>query len=134
MNILLDTHIILWTLSNDSDLSVKARTLIEDSRNDIFYSIISLWEIEIKHTVRPDKLKPSAEEVDDFCKNSGFFMLPLKLTSINLLSTLNRPDNTPPHKDPFDKMLICQSLSENMVFITHDRLIGDYNLPNIITV
>lgn len=134
MNVLLDTHIILWALLDDPAFPVKAKELIEDDKTNIFYSIISLWEIEIKHVSHPEQLKLSGKEVDEYCKGSGFFMLPLKLTSINLLSTLNRPDNTPPHKDPFDKMLICQSLSENMSFVTHDRLIGDYNLPNIIIV
>ena len=134
MNILLDTHIILWALLEDSKLPLKAKELIENDQSNIFYSIISLWEIEIKHVAHPNQLKLSANEVDEYCKESGFIMLPLKPPSIHLLSTLKRPDNAPNHKDPFDRMLICQSLSENMSFITHDRLIGDYNLPNIITV
>lgn len=134
MDILLDTHIVLWTLSDDPALSIKAKELIGDEQNNIFYSIISLWEIEIKHIIHPDKLKLSAKDVEKYCEDSGFSLLELKPSSVALLSVLKRPDNVPPHKDPFDKMLICQSKAENMKFLTHDKLIADYNLPNIILV
>ena len=54
MRILLDTHILLWTLSNDRRLPEKARKLIENEENEIYYSIISLWEVEIKRLIHPD--------------------------------------------------------------------------------
>ena len=132
MNILLDTHILLWALSDDPLLPAMAKELIEDSKNEIFYSIISLWEIELKHIAHPDNLRVSAKEVEEYCKSSGFSLLQLKQNSIYLLSTLKRPESEPPHKDPFDKVLICQSLAENMTFLTHDRLLGGYGLRNII--
>ncbi len=75
MNILLDTHIVLWALSDDPALPVKAKELIEDSNNNIFYSIISLWEIELKHIAHPDKLKVSAREIGEYCRESGFSLL-----------------------------------------------------------
>ncbi len=134
MNILLDTHIVLWALSDDPALPVKAKELIEDSSNNIFYSIISLWEIELKHIARPDKLKVSAREIGEYCTESGFSLLQLNQSAIGLLSTLERPCCAPPHKDPFDRMLICQSLAGNMTFLTHDKLLGDYNVYNLITV
>ena len=132
MNILLDTHILLWALSDDPLLPTMAKELIEDDKNDIFYSVISLWEIELKHIAHPDNLRVSAKEVEEYCKSSGFSLLQLKQNSIYLLSTLKRPESEPPHKDPFDKVLICQSLAENMMFLTHDKLLIGYGLRNII--
>ncbi len=134
MNILLDTHIVLWALSDDPALPVKAKKLIEDSDNNIFYSIISLWEIELKHIAHPNKLKVSAEEVGEYCRESGFSLIQLTQNAIGLLSTLERSCDAPSHKDPFDKMLICQSLAEDMTFLTHDKLLGDYNVHSMITV
>lgn len=132
MNILLDTHILLWALSGDPLLPQKARELIEDGKNDIFYSVISLWETELKHIAHPENLQVSAREIEEYCKISGFSLLQLKQNSIYLLSSLNRPETEPPHKDPFDKILICQSLAENMTFLTHDKLLSGYGLRNVI--
>ncbi len=132
MNILLDTHILLWALSGDPLLPQKARELIEDGKNDIFYSVISLWETELKHIAHPENLQVSAKEIEEYCKISGFSLLQLKQNSIYLLSSLNRPETEPPHKDPFDKILICQSLAENMTFLTHDKLLSGYGLRNVI--
>ena len=134
MKILLDTHIVIWALFDSSFLSPIARELIWDSQNEIYYSILSMWEIEMKHSLHPDKMKVSAREVQDYCIVSGFSMLGLKESHIDMLSTLKRPDEAPPHKDPFDKMLICQSLAERMTFLTHDGLIRYYDLNNIVVV
>lgn len=132
MNILLDTHILLWALSGDPLLPQKARELIEDGKNDIFYSVISLWETELKHIAHPENLQVSAKEIEEYCKISGLSLLQLKQNSIFLLHTLNRPETEPPHKDPFDKILICQSLAENMTFLTHDKPLSGYGLRNVI--
>ncbi len=56
MKLLLDTHILLWAISNDMRLPEKARKLIEDETNEIYYSVISLWEVEIKHLAYPDAM------------------------------------------------------------------------------
>lgn len=63
MRILLDTHILLWALSNDRRLPGKARNLIENEENEIYYSIISLWEVEIKRLAHPDAMPVSAKEL-----------------------------------------------------------------------
>ena len=110
MKVLLDTHILLWALSNDRRLPERAKRLIEDAENDIFYSIASLWEIEIKHLAHPDAMSVSSKEI------------------------LKRDEGVPPHKAPFDRMLICQALAENMMFVTHDALIPGYNVPGILSV
>ena len=62
MKILLDTHILLWTISNDLKLPEKARKLIENEENEIYYSIVSLWEVELKRLAHPDAMPVSAEK------------------------------------------------------------------------
>lgn len=72
MRILLDTHILLWALSNDARLPKKARELIVDKENEIYYSVISLCEVEIKHLAHPDMMPVSAEEISGYCEQSGY--------------------------------------------------------------
>lgn len=134
MNILLDTHILLWAISNDNRLSEKARKLIENPENEIYYSTASLWEIELKKIAHPDLMPVSAKELYDYCDESGFHKLPIREIHIYSLSALKREENAPPHKDPFDRLLICQALTENMLFVTHDSLLSGYNEPCVIIV
>ena len=72
MKILLDTHILLWAVSNDVRLPAKARKLIENEENEIYYSLVSLWEVEIMHLAHPDAMTVSAEELAEYCEQSGF--------------------------------------------------------------
>lgn len=134
MKFLLDTHILLWAISNDARLPEKARKLIEDEKNEIYYSVISLWEVEIKRLAHPEAMPVVAEELAGFCEESGFQRIWVKERHIFALSGLKREKSALPHKDPFDRMLICQALVENMLFITHDSLIPGYNEPCILAV
>ncbi len=134
MNILLDTHIILWYLNGDSKLPEKARAYIDDWKNNLYFSVASLWEIEIKHIIHPDKMINSAGEILDLCRNADFTLLPLHPEHIKLLHTLQREEKAPPHNDPFDRILISQSKFEEMVFLTHDGLLKYYNEPCVMEV
>ena len=77
MRVLLDTHIILWALENNSKLPEKAREIIEDERNQIYYSTASVWEIAIKHMARPDKMLINGRAFSEKCIQSGFEMFPV---------------------------------------------------------
>lgn len=134
MNILLDTHILLWALSNDDRLPEKARELIENTENRIYYSLISLWEVELKHLAHPDAMPVCAKELSEYCGQSGYQKLLVRENHIFALAGLNRKENASPHKNLFDRMLICQASVENMVFMTHDSLILDYDDPCILAV
>ncbi len=134
MDLLLDTHILLWALSDNPQLSNKARELILNRKNRIFYSILSLWEIELKHINHPEQLTVNSKSIYEYCCSAGYQQLPLKNNAIFLLSTIKRPDNATSHKDPYDRMLLCQASSENMQFITHDVKLADYNIGNVILV
>ncbi len=134
MKLLLDTHILLWALSDDAQLSEKARKLLENEENEVYYSLVSLWEIQIKYLAHPGQMNFTAEQVAGYCSESGFYRLPIREEHIFCLRNLKRPESAPSHKDPFDRILICQAMTDNMLLITHDHLIPDYNEPCICSV
>lgn len=134
MNILLDTHILLWALSNDKKLPEKAARLIDAEENEIYYSIASVWEVELKYISHPDQMPINARKFVGFCREAGYKMLPIKESHIYELSSLVREENSQPHKDPFDRIMICQARKENMLFLTHDSLLGGYDEPCVSVV
>lgn len=134
MNLLLDTHILIWTLNDDTKLSKKAREMICDENNIVFYSVISLWEISIKHSAHPENVEFSSRDIISYCSKANLYPLELRDKHILSLETLRREENAPPHHDPFDRMLIAQAKSENMVFLTHDSLLPYYMENCIISV
>ena len=129
MKLLLDTHVLLWTLLDSPILSEKARELILHTENQVYFSILSLWEIQLKHDLHPDLMPINARQFQEFCLESGFILLPLETESIFSLARLARPKEAKRHKDPFDRLLICQAISKNMLFLTHDSLLLDYSEP-----
>ena len=134
MKVLLDTHIALWALNDDEKLSEKARAIISDWRNVIYFSSASIWEIEIKHIIHPNEMISSGSEVAAKCRQAEFAELPLRSSHIQQLHTLSRKEGSPSHKDPFDRILITQAKSEDMVFLTHDSLLADYEEPCVTLV
>ena len=131
MKILLDTHILLWYFDDDKRLSQKARDIIEDGYNKIYYSILSVWEVEIKHKAHPDRLSMSGERFLEHCDKLGFIQVPVEVEHILEVKNLVRKDNTPQHRDPFDRLMICQAIVEDMIFITHDTRIAEYVTDSI---
>ena len=125
---------LLWALTGNSKLPVKADEIINSPENVIFYSLISVWETAIKHMRHPENLKVSPGELVNYCECSKMKCLALSIAHIYTLETLSRPDNAPPHKDPFDRILISQAKSENMLFLTHDNTLTSYSEPCMIYV
>ncbi len=135
MKILLDTHILLWSLADHPKLSQKAKEIILDERNSLYYSTISLWEIELKHIAKPKQIPTSAKEIHAYCQDSGAFeLIGMNLNDIFALHQLRRKADTPPHKDPFDQCLLTQAINNDLKFMTHDFLITGYDAGNIIHV
>ena len=91
-------------------------------------------EVEIKRLAHPDAMPVSAEELFKYCGQSGYRKLLIKEDHVFAMKRLERKRDVQPHKNPFDRMLICQAAMENMVFVTHDALIPDYNQPCILAV
>ena len=134
MNLLLDTHILIWALNDDPRLPKRARKMIVDADNTIYYSSVSVWEISIKHTNHPDNVSFDAKDFVHYCQEAGFLAMDLKDKHVFSLESLRREESAPPHHDPFDRMLIAQAKSENMAFITHDSTLSYYNENCIIEV
>ncbi|MBR3146790.1 MAG: type II toxin-antitoxin system VapC family toxin [Eubacterium sp.] len=122
MKLLLDTHIILWAFSDDDHLSEKARTLILDRDNTVYYSLISVWELSIKHMLHPDQFVLDPAEFCNLCRASGYYEMPLEESHIITLESLKQKKKVKQHNDPFDRMLIAQAKSEGMTLLTHDRM------------
>ena len=126
MKLLLDTHILLWTITNDSDLPLVARQLIGEESNTIFFSSISAWEVELKHEKHPLLMKMDGLTLAEYAAASGFHRIDVGIKEISLLHTLQRKEHTPEHHDPFDRMLICQASANGMMFLTADNRISEY--------
>ena len=91
MRILLDTHIALWAIADTSKLPREVIKLLENESNEVFYSVASVWEIAIKHIIKPENMPVSEEEFVRLCEDTGFTRLPIETGHIFLLKTLSRP-------------------------------------------
>ncbi len=134
MKILLDTHIAIWAVLDSEELPDEVRAMILDEGNEIYYSAASVWEITIKHMAHPETFLYSGKHLAEGCEANGFMSLPIFNKHSAKLETLVRPKDAPPHKDPFDRILLAQAKSEGMMFVTHDALIPYYNEPFVISV
>ena len=135
MKILLDTHILIWLHLNDKRLSEKARQIILDLHNKVFYSSVNIWEAQIKHLKHPKDFQFSGEALDILSAQANLTCLYVKPAHCIVLKTLSFPVSAPvPHNDPFDRILICQAKVENMLLLTHDDSISYYNESCILKV
>lgn len=125
MNLLLDTHTFLWYYSGVSDLSPKARQVIENPSNNFFVSVVSLWEIAIKNSLGKLDLDASLDAFFKDIVNKGFRIMPIDLAHILQSSTL--PFH---HRDPFDRLLIGQAIAEQMSLVTKDSFFERYCLSS----
>ncbi len=134
MKVLLDTHIIIWAALNDTRLSEKAKDIIVNPDNEIYYSTASVWEITIKHMARPGKMRYNGDYLAEECDKHGYCVLPIENKHVSALATLKRGEDAPAHNDPFDRIMLAQAKAEDMAFVTHDSLLTFYNEDYIIFV
>lgn len=118
MNVLLDTHLLLWWLNDSDDLSGRAREIISSPGNTIFISAVTLWEIRLKQSLGKLTL-PSGFEA---AWADGSFE-PLPLTAAHTCGIGGLPWH---HRDPFDRMLVAQAVAEGLTFLTADRTLTAY--------
>ncbi len=121
MQYLIDTHVFLWFVSQAKELSLTAKTLIEDGRNEIFISIASLWEISIKTALGKLTINGKYETVIDDVNDNSIQILP-----INFAHTVEHNRLPFHHRDPFDRIIVSQAIVENMNFISADAIFDDY--------
>jgi PIN domain nuclease of toxin-antitoxin system len=118
--LLLDTHVLLWWLSDDPQLGKASRQAISNPRNQVYVSAASTWEISIKKSI--GKLS-APEDLDAIVESEGFDKLPITLFHGEQAGLL--PGH---HKDPFDRMLIAQAQSDGLVIVTNDEKITQYRI------
>ena len=119
MRLLLDTHIYLWIIKNDQKLSKTARAFILEA-DEIYISSVSLWEASIKSKL--GKLDVDIHDLTMAITESGFLELPLNIKHVNKAHQLPTL-----HKDPFDRILIAQAISEPLKFLTADEKLKEYS-------
>lgn len=130
----MDPHIALWAIADSAKLSREVTALLESEYNEVFYSVASVWEVAIKHKIKPEQMPISEEAFVELCENTGFIRLPIEATHIFLLKMLVRPEDAPKHSDPFDRLLLARAKYENLKLITHDSLIPYYGETCVISV
>lgn len=118
MRVLLDTHILLWCLSDDKKLSKEARRLIENA-TDVYVSAASYWELAIK--IGLGKLDVDLDEIIQAAEQSGFIEVPV--SGAHALATLTLDNH---HKDPFDRLIVATAITEPMRLLTADQLVAQY--------
>ena len=118
MNLLLDTHIYLWWLIDSPALSQQAHQMIAGA-NQVFVSVVSIWEAGIKW--RAGKLSVAPEVLVEGMNQNGLLVLPVNLAHVLQLTQL--PDH---HRDPFDRMLVAQAMAEPLFLLTSDRGLAPY--------
>jgi len=122
MRLLLDTHVLLWALSNPVQLRKDTRTAIEDPGNDVMFSAASIWEIAIKASLNRIDFQVSPEEITSAALESGFTELPVH--SAAAAYTAKLPAH---HRDPFDRLLIAQAITEPAILYTADTQLEAYS-------
>ncbi len=124
MDHLLDTHTFIWFINGQAELSGRARKLIEQNDANNFVSIGSLWEIAIKISLNKLKMNVPMARLPEKIRNNGFEILPITADDTLQLSSL--PFH---HRDPFDRLLIAQSMTDRLTIITKDAQFTKYGIP-----
>lgn len=127
MNILLDTCTFLWLVFNTDELSDTAREVFADPKNEVYLSAASCWEISVKYSLGrlalpevPGRFVPDQRE--------KHYVAPLPITEA---ATFHLPKLPLYHKDPFDRILICQAIEHSLVLLTPDELISQYPIHTL---
>ena len=122
MRLLLDTHILLWALGEPARLPRAAREAILDPDNDVLFSVASIWEVAIKSQLGRADFGASPEAIAKSALESGFDELPIRSTHAALTARL--PGH---HRDPFDRILIAQAMTEPARLLTVDSALRPYS-------
>ena len=124
MNLLLDTHLLLWAAGAPDRLPAVARDLIEDPDNILIFSVASLWEIAIKRGLGRDDFRVDPRLLRRGLIDNGY--AELAITSEHVVAV----DSLPPlHRDPFDRLLIAQATTEGVTLLTSDKALAAYPGP-----
>lgn len=122
MNLLLDTHVALWAITDHPNLSAKARELILSPRATVWISVASIWEIAIKHSLGRGEMPVSGDDAIRHFRDAGYQFLAIEPEHAAAIEALPKY-----HQDPFDRLLVAQALVEPMRLLTHDKVVAGYS-------
>lgn len=127
MKVLIDTHTFLWFVNNASTLSATAQSIIADPNNDVYLSVASAWELAIKTSIGKLTLtQPFSIFLPQQLRANNIRLFAIRLNHLQRVATL--PFH---HKDPFDRLLIAQSLSEMMPIVGADAVMDAYSVTRL---
>ncbi|MGQ0546872.1 MAG: type II toxin-antitoxin system VapC family toxin [Betaproteobacteria bacterium] len=118
---LLDTHLLLWAVARSSRLHAEARRMVLDAANQVYFSAASIWEIAIKGALRRSDFDVDVLRLAETLVRDGYLELPVTAAHAARVAALAAI-----HRDPFDRLLVAQSLAEPMTLLTNDALLGRY--------
>lgn len=124
MNLLLDTHVILWYLEDNPRLSSAMGDVLESTQNTLYLSIASLWEIAIKITIGKLNLAYSFDDLQAALIQFDIAILPIEFKDTR--QYLSLPLH---HRDPFDRIIISQALTHQLQIVSCDHVFVDYSVP-----
>ncbi len=124
MKLLLDTHLLLWAAGQPKRLSAQARILLNESRNQLVFSPASLWEIAIKRGLGRNDFQVDPRVLRRSLLDNGYEEL--AITSEHAVAVDGLPAI---HKDPFDRLLVAQSMTEGITLLTTDATVARYAAP-----
>jgi PIN domain nuclease of toxin-antitoxin system len=121
VRLLIDTHLLLWAVGSSRRLPDEARSVILDAANEVFFSAASVWEVAIKSSLRRRDFNVNPTMLLRALARSGFSELPVTAAHAARVATLPTI-----HRDPFDRLLVAQSLTEPMTLLTNDAALVGY--------
>ena len=124
MNLLLDTHCLIYLLEGSDKLPEKIKTVIFSKENNKAISVISLFEIAIKSNIKKLKLSLTIEQIELMLLTTGIDIIPVKTSHLQYLSS-----NQFYHKDPFDKLILSTAVVDEYILLSKDKEFASYNIP-----
>ena len=124
MKILLDTQLILWAAGCPDELPDEARRMIEDESNELFFSVVSIWEIAIKASLQKMNFQIDVRLLRRNLLDNGYIELPIQSVHAVFIQSLPAI-----HQDPFDRMLVAQATEEGILLLTSDVIVAQYPGP-----
>lgn len=126
MDLLIDTHAIIWFITDNNKLPVNTKKLIENNDNNCYVSLATYWEVGIKYSLGRLDLNTDLESIFKIIEDTGFEILPI--TTNHILKNANLEFH---HQDPFDRIIIAQAITENLVVISKDSQFDKYEIKLI---
>lgn len=124
MTFLLDTQLVVWSITRADRVSADTRSLISSSESRPFYSVISIWEVAIKYSLRRPDFTVDPQQLKSNLDESGFRDLPIRCEHTFAIGSLPKI-----HKDPFDRLLVAQAIAEGITLLTVDSVLAQYPGP-----